>query len=602
MMKWNREMAKTCSSLFETNKPNLLDGQRAPLHLACSFPSLSLITDLISDNTTNALVLDSRLKLPSELVPENYLSSWKIMYKFEISKFVSFLQTPLFVNGVDDLQSIDEHVSFTKVENRSQLSCNDFDDAGSSGPSSCTKYASTKKRKFMLDLLAFKSIGHQKNLMMQQPTQAPHNSPKIEFKNLGNPKLNLVKVAGIHNGSYPQPFSLKKISVSPQPPRMPSTELSLEEVMNKIGESNQEKSSKIKAIKFSIKAPKGFKTNLDISGRKSADPPSIFSDFSENALDQSTANKSSIQKTLTNLISTSRINGSGMKKIQANNQTNASAHFIKPTPSTSRIVAAQVPFKSGSNLIERALLQISILTKKLISTAKLGLLKTTFNEAYIEEIGKHMKIIELWFLFSGCEIGSMLAIEKDPPFSNALQNSLSLLKELIANFASERGAEILIFKHTFLQLIREFSIMQPLNSMLSLELSELFVGLKRKVNKLQDPVSKSNLSLAELLLETALEVITVQAKLNMSSSQSSCVVCAPPTSLQDMNKTSDNQPRRTKRLRQNLGFPNSFFQRQQIDTGKTGLAQNAPDQSVNLLHGSLQESHQIVNFSSAGLS
>ncbi len=601
MMKWNREKERTCLSLFETNTPNVIEGRKTPLHLACSFPSLSVITDLICDQRTNALVLDSRLKLPSELVPENYLSSWKIIHKFELSKFTAHLSTPLLAEAVSDLQALDEQVSLTRIDNPTQHSGFDFDDAASSGPSSCSKYASTKKRKFMLDLVSLKGIGQQKNIMLQQPqTQAPHNSPKIEFRNIANSRLNLVRVAGIQNGSSQQFVSFKKTNILPQQPRRPSTELSLEDVMDKIAESKQVNSHTVKAIKFSIKSPTVFKTNLDISARRSLDPPSVFSDVSENVLDMSTANKSTTQKNLTNLISTSRISGSGMRKIQASHPTSAST-ILKSASAKKRPWPVELPSPATAALIERALLEISRLAKKLLSTAKLGLLKASLSESHIRATSRHVRSIAAVLLLSDSGFRELLTPD-DSPLRSALRDCLSLLKELITSFAQESGAEIAIFKHTHLQLVREFSPIASLHSLLSHELSELFLGLKKRVNKLQDAASKSSLSSAELLLEAAVEVISVQAKMTMSPCAGSRQQGDPLSMLHEVKQSPEKQRRRTNPLRQNLAFPNSFFQRQQRDTSSTAHANRSPEQAVHPAFGSLQDSDQKVNVGSAGLS
>ena len=493
MMKWNREKERDCSSLFEINKPNMQDAERTPLHLACTFPSLSLITELISDKRTNALVLNSRLKLPSELVPENYLSSWKIIYKFELSKFSLQLRSPLFANTATDLLTIDERANDTRIDHTSNHSAFDFDDAGSSGPSSCSKYASNKKRKFILDLVSLKGIGHQKSLMLQQP-QAPNTSPKIDFKNIGNSRLNLVRFAGIQNGFSDQPASLRKIIVPPRPPRKPSTELSLDDVIGQIAESKQAGNSKAKVIKFSIKSPNGFKTNLDISGRNSVDPSSVYSDVSENVHDLSTANKTNNQKTLTNLISTSRIGGSGMRKIQAKNPPSTAVSLQRLSSSKTKVLPFELPVKPTTALIERALTEIGRVAKKLLSSAKIGMLKTAMTEALIQEIGKHLKSIELACLLANLSLKTTSDLDC-AKLARSLQGCLGLLKELVTSFASESGAEILIFKHAYLQLVREFSGIAPLQSLLNHELSDLFVGLKKKVNKLQDPASKSRLSI-----------------------------------------------------------------------------------------------------------
>lgn len=602
MLRWNREQERSCLSLFETNVPNSQEAMRTPLHLACSFPSLSLIAELIVDKRTRALVMDARLKLPSELVPENYLSSWKIVHKFEMSAFLGQLRSPLFTNSATDLQATDEQPGARRAGASSEHSGFDFDDAGSSGPSSCSKYASTKKRKFLLDLATSKGVGQQKHLLLQPQTQAPHNSPKIEFKNLSNSRLGLVKVAGIQNGFSQQPAAaaFKKTFVPPQP-RRPSTELSLEDLMGQIAETKQPSSGRVRAIKFSIKGPKVFKTNLDISGRRSLGPPSVFSDVSENVLDLSTANKSNVHKTLTNLISTSRISESGMRKIQAKNPASSVVVFHKSSATKKKRSLAGLPGRPAEGLIERALLETIRVAKKLLSAAKLGLLRSTLSETHVRDLGRQAKIIELVFLLSSSDARELFESDKVPLWQ-VLRDCLGLLKELIASFATEGAAEILIFKHGYLQLVREFSAVTALHSLLAQELSELFLGLKKRVNRLQDAASKSRVASPELLLEAAVEVIAVQAKMNMSPSGATHALGESLSFLHQISKPRDQQRRRTNPLRQNLAFPNSFFQRQQRDASSDGPGNKAPDQSEQPAHGSLQDPQPQANISSAGWS
>jgi len=102
-MDWNlKHLNSPLVSAFNTNSSNPKDGGLTCLHKACSYPSLVLISELLSDPNTNPLVLDDRLKLPSQHLPDNYLSSSKIIKQFERSKYLAFLKIPMSQVQHDD--------------------------------------------------------------------------------------------------------------------------------------------------------------------------------------------------------------------------------------------------------------------------------------------------------------------------------------------------------------------------------------------------------------------------------------------------------------------------------------------------------------------
>ena len=54
-----------------------------PLHLASMIPSLSMLYDICEDPTTQILALDANLKLPSHHIKQGYLTSKKMMSRYE---------------------------------------------------------------------------------------------------------------------------------------------------------------------------------------------------------------------------------------------------------------------------------------------------------------------------------------------------------------------------------------------------------------------------------------------------------------------------------------------------------------------------------------
>lgn len=78
---------------FDTNTTNLTDSF-TPLHYSCSGPSLNMINDLLSDPSTNPFALDSKLKTPHFYVPKQYLTSKKLIQKYEKDTLRDFFSDP----------------------------------------------------------------------------------------------------------------------------------------------------------------------------------------------------------------------------------------------------------------------------------------------------------------------------------------------------------------------------------------------------------------------------------------------------------------------------------------------------------------------------
>lgn len=83
-IQWNRKIreGREKGFTFDTNAYTIHDNFTA-LHYSCSGPSLNMINDLLMDPSTNPFSLDIKLKLPSYYVPKQYLTSKKLIVKYE---------------------------------------------------------------------------------------------------------------------------------------------------------------------------------------------------------------------------------------------------------------------------------------------------------------------------------------------------------------------------------------------------------------------------------------------------------------------------------------------------------------------------------------
>ena len=80
---------------IDVNIPNFMKSHMTPLHLACSIPSLAIIVELVSYPKIDLLALTSAMKLPSDLVPMNYLTSRKAVVSHTMRRLKNELLSPL---------------------------------------------------------------------------------------------------------------------------------------------------------------------------------------------------------------------------------------------------------------------------------------------------------------------------------------------------------------------------------------------------------------------------------------------------------------------------------------------------------------------------
>ena len=79
--------------MFDLNIMTLRDHYTS-LHYACLAPSLNMINDLLRDRRTNAFALDGKLRTPKFYVPQQYLTSKKLISKFEKNHLFRYFRDP----------------------------------------------------------------------------------------------------------------------------------------------------------------------------------------------------------------------------------------------------------------------------------------------------------------------------------------------------------------------------------------------------------------------------------------------------------------------------------------------------------------------------
>lgn len=85
---WNERVDNGNLKFLGYKKFDLVSGSRVngmtPLHYCCAVPSLNMINDIISRNSkVNPIELDYKLRMPSDLIDKSYLSSKKVMLRYE---------------------------------------------------------------------------------------------------------------------------------------------------------------------------------------------------------------------------------------------------------------------------------------------------------------------------------------------------------------------------------------------------------------------------------------------------------------------------------------------------------------------------------------
>lgn len=64
------------------------------VHYSCAGPSLNMINDICGENKGNPLALSKNMKLPSQLVPKQYLTSYKMIKKYERHALRDYFKNP----------------------------------------------------------------------------------------------------------------------------------------------------------------------------------------------------------------------------------------------------------------------------------------------------------------------------------------------------------------------------------------------------------------------------------------------------------------------------------------------------------------------------
>ena len=124
------------------------------LHKASTYPSLTILSELILDPYINPIALDDCLELPSRKVPSNYLSSNKICCKYELQRYHHVVRLPLKYDVLEEFHE-DPNDSILSKDSRpsknsraDELSCNSS--RSKLGPNST--YSNGLQKKFIRDI------------------------------------------------------------------------------------------------------------------------------------------------------------------------------------------------------------------------------------------------------------------------------------------------------------------------------------------------------------------------------------------------------------------------------------------------------------------
>ena len=93
---WNqkcRALRLNRFNLFDFNLTHEMNGF-TPLHYSCIAPSLNMINDLGNEKSTNAFALCNKLKSPKEYVPQQYLTSKKVITRYHNLRLKEYFQDP----------------------------------------------------------------------------------------------------------------------------------------------------------------------------------------------------------------------------------------------------------------------------------------------------------------------------------------------------------------------------------------------------------------------------------------------------------------------------------------------------------------------------
>jgi len=92
---WNEfvRQGNSCKELkiFDFNICDL-NTLQAPIHIAAAVPSLCMIVDLSHEPLCNTFALDCKFKTPRELVPKQFLTSKKMIFRYERVRLVEYFQ------------------------------------------------------------------------------------------------------------------------------------------------------------------------------------------------------------------------------------------------------------------------------------------------------------------------------------------------------------------------------------------------------------------------------------------------------------------------------------------------------------------------------
>lgn len=484
---WNKHYGeKKNLPRFNVNKINIHEGSQTPVHLAASYPSLTILSELISDTYFNPLIFDSALRLPSQLIPGNYLTSTKLLSKLEKKRYIYQigLSNDLLSENCYDIGREDTMEDFVSQKYGPQNLPRD-----SVSPTKdsfiATPYASCSKRKFISDIM-----NHNKNFKEKMSKGSAlfgkkRSSKKIEFvggdKNLKTINLPLKSPEKAPNRSPGNSASLKsrvfRDKILPIHPRkMPMSVL--------------DRSSKILASQnFTSSFIRDTSEHFQICGS--------VGNFSN-------TNK----KPLANLILTNQTKNADIKS-----RSMITNSFDSERPDS---------VLSGRNIslaeiLSNNLLKLDKCLKKYNSLISLNLDKSSFKESLLKQI--YISIDKVTFLASSLEepeLAEDLEKLKHPLASCLNQLRTGVLATIKCNHF------VITIRRVMFLFIRPFISLKVFSFFIMVHLNEIESRLKKIIQpkKISFVCSKEeNLSVKRNLFEIVLECRDIRAQVNSKSIQ-----------------------------------------------------------------------------------
>lgn len=102
--------------IFDFNKPNIKDLEMTCLHCSCLLPTLILLAEILSDVRLDVLRLDYYLETAYQKVPSNFLTSRKLVCRYERSAFIKKRLQKSYARYEVDTKDHDVTVQFDQLD------------------------------------------------------------------------------------------------------------------------------------------------------------------------------------------------------------------------------------------------------------------------------------------------------------------------------------------------------------------------------------------------------------------------------------------------------------------------------------------------------